>query len=214
VSACRIDNAVDATVPVPGNSCSINTESVTNSSLTHNWTAAEDETDVQADLQYLVFYSASNNIYTVENCESNGTAFGASSANISDKNTTGLTASTTYYFNVIVKDEAENKELYSTLTLATNQTGILISGYYLGAGDGTYAYAGMENGKVIYTYNDGIYDYMIYWNSINSRLEIYTSQYSDYDYYHPTSTGFNPPNDGGWLYYNSTSEPSLSLNPQ
>jgi len=55
----------------------------------------------------------------VANCESNGTAIGSYSANIATKPVTGLTSSTIYYFNVVVRDQAGNKASYSPLTQAT-----------------------------------------------------------------------------------------------
>ncbi len=109
----------DATGPASGNSGTITTDNVGAETLTLNWTKATDAVSVQGTLQYLVYFSTSNNLDTVANCEAIGTTFEAYTANISSKNITGLTSSTTYYFNVIVKDEAGNKSLYTTVTQAT-----------------------------------------------------------------------------------------------
>ena len=38
---------------------------------------------------------------------------------INTKDVTGLTVSTTYYFNVLVKDQAGNKTIYSRLVITT-----------------------------------------------------------------------------------------------
>jgi hypothetical protein len=117
---CRVDNiSLDPADPIPGNSGTITTTGVTAATLTLNWTAATDNTSPQANLQYLAYYSTANNINTVANCEANGTAIGSYAPNIVSKNVTGLTPTTSYYFNVIVQDEAGNRALYSTLSEAT-----------------------------------------------------------------------------------------------
>jgi hypothetical protein len=112
----------DSTAPTPGNSGTITTSSVSGTSLTLNWTAASDDTTSQPDLQYLAYYSTSNNIDTVSNCESNGTAVGSYTANITSKSVSGLSTGTTYYFNVVVKDTAGNKGVYTTKEQATSST--------------------------------------------------------------------------------------------
>ncbi len=72
-----------------------------------------------ANLQYKVVYSLSNNIDTLTKAETNGTAFGGWSTSITSATVTGLTASTGYYFNVIVKDAAGNKATYTSVTATT-----------------------------------------------------------------------------------------------
>jgi hypothetical protein len=110
----------DVTSPIPGNSGTLSATSITQTGLTLNWTIATDNTSSQANLQYLAYYSTSNNLSSVANVEANGTPVGSYTSNINTKNITGLTTATTYYFNVIVKDEANNKAIYSTLTQATS----------------------------------------------------------------------------------------------
>ena len=111
--------AADVTAPVAGAGGALSASGVTSSGVTINWTKATDNVSSQADLQYLVYYSTSNNIATVANAEANGTAFGAYTNDISLKAITGLSAATTYYFNVIVKDEAGNKTAYTSTSQAT-----------------------------------------------------------------------------------------------
>ncbi|WP_240421852.1 fibronectin type III domain-containing protein, partial [Paenibacillus periandrae] len=67
-----------------------------------------------------VYQSSSNNLDTVANIETNGTAVGSYTADIGTYSVTGLTESTTYYFNVIVKDEAGNKTAYTTKQVTTD----------------------------------------------------------------------------------------------
>jgi hypothetical protein len=112
----------DATAPVAGNSGTITSASVTGTTLTLNWTAATDNLTNASDLQYLVIRSSSNNIATVGDAETNGTAIGIYTANIATLPITGLSDGATYYFTVIVKDALDNKTIYSTLTQAMLDT--------------------------------------------------------------------------------------------
>ena len=104
----------DNTAPVPGNSGEITTGTITQVSAVLSWTAATDNMTEQSSLQYAVYRSLLNNISTIEGCESNGDIIMDYTANITTYNATGLTAGTTYYFNVLVKDSAGNKAAYLT----------------------------------------------------------------------------------------------------
>jgi hypothetical protein len=106
---------VDSTPPVPG------TLTATNSGtdIVLTWTAATDNVTPQANLEYTIFYSASNNLSTVANAEANGTVVGLPwSSNITSKTVSGLTVGIIYYFNVAVKDAGLNKAVYTTASKA------------------------------------------------------------------------------------------------
>ncbi|MDO8474138.1 MAG: fibronectin type III domain-containing protein [bacterium] len=109
----------DATAPTPGNSGTITTASIAATTLTLNWTKATDNVTAQASIVYRVDLSTSNNIGTVANAEANGTPIQAYTADINTFNVTGLSPGTTYYFNVIAKDGAGNKAVYTTKSEAT-----------------------------------------------------------------------------------------------
>ena len=111
--------AADTTAPAVGNNGTLSFSGVSSDGVTVNWTAANDDTSAQANLRYLVYYSTSDNIASVTDAETNGTAAGCYAANIATKSVTGLTAGTTYYFNVIVQDEAGNKAAYTSNSQAT-----------------------------------------------------------------------------------------------
>lgn len=113
----------DITAATPGNSGTITTAGITATSLTLNWTQATDNVTAQGALQYLAYRSTSNNLGTVVNIETNGTTIGTYSAGIATVNVTGLTASTTYYFNVIVRDAAGNKAAHTTVSATTSASG-------------------------------------------------------------------------------------------
>jgi len=114
----------DTTPPVPGNS-GLMTSSATSSTITLNWAKATDNASAQSALQYEVRRSASNNLGSVAMAEANGVIVKAYTADLWSANITGLTQSTTYFFNVIVKDSAGNKAVYvarSATTLAGADT--------------------------------------------------------------------------------------------
>lgn len=114
-----LPNATDTTPPTPGGSGVITTANVLSTSLTLNWTLGTDDQSPTNTLQYEVRRSLSNNMGTLANAKANGTIVGTYTANISTKNITGLTPSTTYYFNIIIKDQQGNEAIYVTKSQAT-----------------------------------------------------------------------------------------------
>ncbi len=109
----------DTTPPSVGNAGILTASNVTSSGLTLSWTAGTDTITPQGSLQYLAFVSTSNNLSTVGNAETNGTVIGSYSAGITSINISGLNDSTTYFFNVVIRDQAGNKNIYTTLSQAT-----------------------------------------------------------------------------------------------
>jgi hypothetical protein len=110
----------DTTAPVPGNSGIISDLGVASSSLTLAWAKATDNVSAPAQLLYEVRRSSANNIDTVTRADAYGTIVQPFAADIASSTVTGLTASTTYYFNVIVKDAAGNRAVYSTKSVTTS----------------------------------------------------------------------------------------------
>ncbi|MEC0227525.1 fibronectin type III domain-containing protein, partial [Paenibacillus alba] len=124
---------LDVTAPVVSVGA-LSTSGITGTGVTLNWTKATDAVSAQGALQYQMYRSSSNNLGTVANIETNGTAIGSYTANIGTYSVTGLTESTTYYFNVIVKDEAGNKTAYTTKQVVTlDVTAPVVSNSTLGA---------------------------------------------------------------------------------
>ena len=115
----RTEAAVDTSAPTPGSGGSLGTSDESASTIEVNWVKGIDNTSAQADLSYLVYYSTSDNIDTVAEMESNGTAAGSYNTDITSKVVAGLSSATTYYFNVIVKDEVGNKGAYAATTSTT-----------------------------------------------------------------------------------------------
>lgn len=98
----------------------INTSNVTSTGVTLGWAKATDGITPQADLEYRVYQSSSNNINTVSSMELNGTPLGSGfTKDLSTFNVTGLSPGTTYYFNVIVRDTGGDKTEYVTNQVTT-----------------------------------------------------------------------------------------------
>ena len=105
----------DLLAPIPGNgnpTCTVS--NVAETSLTLNWIKATDDTSGPISLQYQAYYHTSD-ISSVNDMETIGTPVGSYTVDINTKPVNGLTSGITYYFNVIVKDEAGNKAAYSSV---------------------------------------------------------------------------------------------------
>ena len=107
----------DSVVPI------ISAPTISVGNLTYNsakltWTKSTDDRTLGAALQYKVVYSTSN-ITTVAVADA---LAGTWTTDIATATVTGLTESTDYYFNVLVKDQAGNMALYSSATGKTPAT--------------------------------------------------------------------------------------------
>ena len=105
---------LDMTPPLPANGGSIVTSNITSASVTLSWKAASDNLSNPQDLCYQVYYSKTNSIQTVADCENNGTPFEPYALNSVSQDIRGLDQLSTYYFNVIVKDTGGNMAIYRT----------------------------------------------------------------------------------------------------
>ena len=88
-------------------------------SLTLTWSKGTDVVSAQATLQYEVRRSVLNNINTVANAEVNGTIVQNYTRDFNTLTVTGLNQSTTYFFNVIVRDEVGLRAAYVMRSQAT-----------------------------------------------------------------------------------------------
>jgi hypothetical protein len=109
---------VDTTAPVPGN-FGLMTSNANTSSATLGWTKATDNISLQSSLQYEVRRSSANNIDSVTNAEANGVVVRNYGADLAAATISGLNSSTTYYFNVIVRDAVGNRAVYATKSVTT-----------------------------------------------------------------------------------------------
>jgi len=109
----------DNTLPIVGNSGTINTASIAETGLTLSWTKATDDHSLDNTLQYEVRQSLANNMNSLADTEANGSIIQSYEADDSSHTVTGLTTNTTYYFNVIAKDASGNQSIYTTVAATT-----------------------------------------------------------------------------------------------
>ena len=109
----------DTTAPTPGSAGAISPANITETTLDLNWQVGSDDVSTPANLEYEVRRSLLNNMSNVADAEGNGNVIQAYTLNNNTYSATGLNPSTTYYFNVIIKDEAGNKSVYTTLNATT-----------------------------------------------------------------------------------------------
>jgi predicted protein tyrosine phosphatase len=98
----------------------ITASATTTSGTTLSWTAAADAVTSAVDLTYTVYASTSDLTTQAdwENAEK-ATKKVAATANLTTTTLTGLTANTSYYFMVMVEDQAGNTTLYDAATVTT-----------------------------------------------------------------------------------------------
>jgi hypothetical protein len=109
----------DTTLPTTGGSGAITVGGVTASGVTLTYAKASDDRSAQAALTYLAYYSTIDNLTDTAATKANGTPFGTAQADIASITITGLAENTTYYFNVMVTDEAGNQSAYTSTSAKT-----------------------------------------------------------------------------------------------
>ena len=115
----------DDTPPVPGTGIN-GTADINSANL--SWSPATDDATLPENLRYFVYQSTSNNITSVAQCETNGTLLNTGgTVNITDYTVLGLTPNTTYFFNVVVADQAGNKAAYNPKELTTQNEPKVVS---------------------------------------------------------------------------------------
>lgn len=86
-------------------------------SVTLNWYKAFDDKTAKENLRYAVYLSRKDNISNIEGVLTNGTLIGEYEKDIESKEIKGLASGTTYYFNVVVKDDSDNKTAYNSIKI-------------------------------------------------------------------------------------------------
>ncbi|MCP4176491.1 MAG: fibronectin type III domain-containing protein, partial [bacterium] len=118
----------DATSPVAGNFTDSN--NITSESITLNWSSGSDNVTPDVNLRYLLYKSESNNINSVADMKNNGVLVGEYT-NILTSTVNNLQDNTTYYFNLILKDEAGNETACNTkteITLKNYSINVIVTG--------------------------------------------------------------------------------------
>jgi hypothetical protein len=121
--------ATDTTAPTLGSAISFS--GISDTTITVSWGAASDAGTTAANLQYrLVRAATSAAIDTVTEVDAAGagvTVVDDYTANLTSRNATGLAATTTYFFAVVVRDAAGNKAIYTPASQATSAAGTTAS---------------------------------------------------------------------------------------
>lgn len=109
------------TGPIPGGFGIITTSGITATSIQLFWNPSIDADGVtpQNELEYKLVSSDSNDINTVANAGTNGDIVMDWTTNITSTIAIGLSESTTYFFNIIVRDKNENEAVYTTVSATT-----------------------------------------------------------------------------------------------
>lgn len=119
----------DTTAPTAGTAIAFS--GISDTTITVSWGAASDAATATANLQYrLVRAATSAAIDTV--AEIDAAAGGVTvvddyTSALTSRNVTGLTASTTYFFAVVVRDTAGNKAIYTPASATTSAAGTTAS---------------------------------------------------------------------------------------
>ena len=112
------ESTTDETAPVPGGGGAISVGTIAETTVALSWDEASDNASGQAALTYIVYFSSDDNIDTYAQAQTNGFPFSDWENKDSDT-ITGLDAATMYYFNVFVRDEAENIAAYTAASAET-----------------------------------------------------------------------------------------------
>jgi hypothetical protein len=146
----------DASPPVPGNKGALTLGTATASQVEVSWTAATDKVTAAAALRYRLFYSTSNNIGSVSTLKANGTAVGTDfETAITSKTLSGLSEATSYYLNVLVKDEAGREAVYAPVAAKTLDVTAPVPGASGALTSGTISSSSIEVRWVAATDNSG-----------------------------------------------------------
>ncbi|EPG67606.1 fibronectin type III domain-containing protein [Leptospira wolffii] len=114
--------------PLPGGGGSVGAtsggySSQSGATVNLSWAAASDDVTAADSLVYQVYYSTnSQDIYvnTAEALTSGGaSAYGEPGANMTSASISGLAASTTYYFNILVRDQDQTASIYNGRSILT-----------------------------------------------------------------------------------------------
>ncbi len=117
----QVLSTTDSTPPVAKGPVSVS--SISRDSLMVSWPPAMDDVTSQEKLQYKLLYTTPNNIKMIANVENSGTLIMDWTANVKSRQVNDLASMNTYYFVVMVKDEAGNKTMYTPQKSSTLDAG-------------------------------------------------------------------------------------------
>ncbi len=119
----------DSTAPIVGSAISFS--GISDTGVTVSWGAASDSVTSAANLQYRLVRAATSaaidTIAEVDAAAGGVTVIDDYTTNLLTRNATGLTATTAYFFAVVVRDAAGNKTIYTPATVTTAAAGTTAS---------------------------------------------------------------------------------------
>jgi WD40 repeat protein len=110
---------IDLMDPVPGDNGTLHTSAITGESASLTWIVSTDNQTNSNNLVYRVYQSTTSIENTVQAWVNSATSASDWIADTNTYNITGLSDNTQYTINVIVKDEAGNKAIYSSQSFTT-----------------------------------------------------------------------------------------------
>jgi serine protease len=122
--------------PVPGNNGTITVSNETETFFTLSWTRATDDTTVQMDLEYRVFYSTLSSIDTVELVEENAKPVGDWKRDMTERYITALEEGAEHFYTVLVRDQDGHRAAYGVVS-DTSVSGQLMVGTVESTGSGS-----------------------------------------------------------------------------
>lgn len=121
--------ATDSTAPIVGSALSFS--GISDTGVTVSWGAASDSVTSAANLQYRLVRAATSaaidTIAEVDAAAGGVTVVDDYTTNLLTRNVTGLSATTAYFFAVVVRDAAGNKTIYTPATVTTAAAGTTAS---------------------------------------------------------------------------------------
>lgn len=133
--------------PTPGASGTISSNSATLTTVSLSWSKATDDNTDQVNLRYCVYRSTSATSSLAE--AEAGTLVGSCANDINSVTDSGLTATTDYYYNLVVEDEVGNKALYMSQYAPTVSAFHLVFMEWQSSTDNRLKYATNQSGSVM-----------------------------------------------------------------
>lgn len=110
----------DVVAPTAGSSGTLTVANLSTNSLDLSWSKSTDNMSSQASLQYRVYYSTNSAFDSVAEVKANGTEVTSGyTTDINSQSIASLLDDTTYYLNVLVRDEAGNEAAYAKKSVLT-----------------------------------------------------------------------------------------------